>query len=81
MLGVELSGLDGKVIRSDGQRFSAYAPQIRTTAARTAADINAGVAGCAARLLWSVGSDFGLPDAALKEIDMRIAAHFGEKAR
>ena len=45
------------------------------------ADIDASVAGCAARLLWSVGSDFGLPDAALKDIDTRIAAHFGEKAR
>ena len=81
MLGVELSELSGKVIRSDGQSFSAYAPQIRTTAARSAGDINTSVAGCAARLLWSVGSDFGLPDAALKEIDTRIAAHFGENTR
>ena len=81
MLGVELSELAGKVIRSDDRSFAAYAPQIRTTAARRAEDINGTVAGCAARRLWSVGSDFGLPDAALKEIDTRIAAHFGEKAR
>ena len=81
MLGVELSELAGKVIKSEGQSFSAYAPQIRATAARTAADINGHVAGCAARLLWSVGSDFGLPDSVLKDIDTRVAARFGGTSR
>ena len=80
-LSVELSELAGKVVRSGDQTFSAYAPQIRATAVRSADDIRGSVSGCAARLLWSMGSDFGLPDAVLKEIDTRLAAHFGESAQ
>ena len=74
-LKVEVSGLNGSVIRCGDRVYPALLPQIRSRIVRSAADIGGDVAGYTTRLLRDFGEGFGLPDAILSELGERLLGH------
>jgi hypothetical protein len=79
-LNLEISGLNGVVIRYGDREYPSLQPQIKCRIVRSAADIGGDVAGYAARLLREFGEGFGLPDAVISEAGRHLAPHFMERA-
>ena len=79
-LEVEVSGLNGSVIRCGDRVYPALLPQIKSRIVRSSADIGGDVAGYAARLLREFGEGFGLPDAVIAEAGRQLKPHLGGRA-
>lgn len=79
-LNVEVSGLNGSVIRCGDRVYPALMPQIRSRIVRSSADIGGDVSGYTARLLREFGEGFGLPDAVIAEAGRQLTPHLGGRA-